>query len=219
MAEQQAGRVSNIIKNNQPTPGCTISQEIYQANGVTVFIFALGANTSISAESYQYFKLITVHSGTLEVFTDKGHLATLTAGQSLFTPTDTPLGASTKEDCVYSEISFRPGAKLNSTIKIGQPFILHQLLPFQVNKIINMDLVEDSVMKLVVMSFGDGTGLAEHSAPGKALIFDLHGKGTIKYEGQDHPLTAGDTFLMAKGARHAVAAHDHYQMALLVMKK
>lgn len=50
------------------------------------------------------------------------------------------------------------------------------------------------------MSFGAGTGLSEHAAPGEALIFALEGKAVIRYEGQDHEIKAGENFAFAKTA-------------------
>mgnify|MGYP002617240192 FL=1 len=66
------------------------------------------------------------------------------------------------------------------------------------------------------MSFGAGTGLSEHAAPGEALIFALEGKAVINYEGQDFPIKAGENFAFAKNGRHAVTADGPFKMALLL---
>ena len=50
------------------------------------------------------------------------------------------------------------------------------------------------------MSFGAGTGLSEHAAPGEALIFALKGKAVINYEGQDFPIKAGEILPLRKTA-------------------
>lgn len=71
-------------------------------------------------------------------------------------------------------------------------------------------------MKFVVMSFGAGTGLSEHAAPGEALIFALDGEGIIGYEGQEHVLKAGQQFHFAKGGLHYVKAEKPFKMALLL---
>ena len=51
-------------------------------------------------------------------------------------------------------------------LKDGEIFTLAELLPYQEGRIINMDIINDPAMKFVVMSFGEGTGLSEHAAPG-----------------------------------------------------
>lgn len=219
MQEQKAGTIENILKGNQPVPGCTISKQIYQSNGVTVFIFALAKGTSISAESYDYHKVINVYSGDLDIVTPGQSDQHLTAGDSIITEVGVDVSVKTSTGCVYTEISLVKSAKISASIKVGQPFKLDQLLPYQEEKIINLDLADSPEMKFVVMSFGNGTGLPEHSAPGKAMIFGLQGSGTIVYEGHNNPIQSGETFMMAKGAHHAVKAKDHYKMGLLVMKK
>lgn len=50
------------------------------------------------------------------------------------------------------------------------------------------------------MTFGEGTGLTEHAAPGEALVMALEGKAIITYEGKDHPIKAGESFVFEKAA-------------------
>lgn len=219
MQEQKAGTIENILQKNQPVPGCTISQQLYQSNDVTVFAFALAKGTSISPESYDYHKIITVYSGSLQVVLSGQPNQPLVTGDSLITPTNIPVGVQADGDCVYTEISLVKDAEISESVKINTPFKLSKLLPYREEKIINLDLADSPAMKFVVMSFGNETGLPEHSAPGKALIFGLHGAGAIIYEGHENLIKAGETFMMAKDAHHAVKAHDHYMMGLLVMKK
>ena len=65
---------------------------------------------------------------------------------------------------------------MNNIVKAGEVFKLAELVPYQEGKIINMDVTHNEKMKFVIMSFDEGTGLAEHAAPGEALIFALDGK-------------------------------------------
>ena len=66
------------------------------------------------------------------------------------------------------------------------------------------------------MSFDEGTGLSEHSAPGEALIFALDGNGIIGYEGKEHHIKAGENFKFAKNGKHYVKADGKFKMALLL---
>ena len=90
------------------------------------------------------------------------------------------------------------------------------LVPYQTDKIINMDLIQSDQLKFVVMSFDQGTGLAEHAAPGDAIIFALDGQGIITYEGQYHQIQAGQNFHFAQGGRHSVQVSTPFKMALLI---
>lgn len=105
---------------------------------------------------------------------------------------------------------------MNNAIKAGEVFKLAELLPYQEGKIINMDVAHNEKMKFVIMSFDEGTGLAEHAAPGEALIFALDGEGVIGYEGETHPIKAGENFKFAAGGKHWVKANGRFKMALLM---
>lgn len=105
---------------------------------------------------------------------------------------------------------------MNDAVNIGEVFKLSELVPYQDGKIINMDVASNDKMKFVVMSFDKGTGLAEHAAPGEALIFALDGQGIIGYEGKEHIIRAGENFKFDKNGRHYVKADGRFKMALLL---
>ena len=105
---------------------------------------------------------------------------------------------------------------MNELIKAGEVFRLAELVPYADGKIVNMDVVHNDKMKFVVMAFDEGTGLSEHAAPGEAIIFALDGEGVIGYEGEEHPIKAGENFRFAKGALHSVKAMKKFKMALLL---
>ena len=105
---------------------------------------------------------------------------------------------------------------MNNTLQAGEVFELKNLIPVQEGKIVNMDLINSSHMKFVLMSFDAGTGLSEHAAPGEALIFALEGEAVIGYEGKEHRIHAGENFRFDKNGRHFVRADHPFKMALLL---
>lgn len=105
---------------------------------------------------------------------------------------------------------------MNNVVDAGTVFKLSDLVPYQEGKIINMDVAHNEKMKFVVMAFDEGTGLAEHAAPGEALIFALDGQGVIGYEGEAHTIRAGENFKFAAGGKHWVKADGKFKMALLL---
>lgn len=107
---------------------------------------------------------------------------------------------------------------MHQAIKAGDVFALADLVPYQDGKIVNMDVVNSDHLKFVVMAFNDGSALAEHAAPGEALVFALEGKAEIGYEGETHPIAAGENFRFAKGGLHSVRATGRFKMALLLMR-
>ena len=211
---EKTGVVFCIAEDNQPIAGCTISKAVYDNGEDYISYFSLAENTDISAEIYGYHKLILLHEGSMEVYTDKDAW-TLREGDCIFTPTDIPIGMRTNTKAIYTEISIRSNT-MNNAVKAGKVFKLAELLPYQDGKIINMDVAHNEKMKFVIMSFDEGTGLSEHAAPGEALIFALEGKGVIGYEGKEHKIKAGENFKFAAGGKHWVKADGRFKLALLM---
>ena len=213
--KEKVGEVFSIAKRNQPVPGCTISKAVHSGMNDIIY-FSLAKNTDISAEIYPYYKLLIVADGSIEVYGAEGFSKTLRTGDSIITLTDTPMGMRTSESAVYTEISIRRNDIMNEAIKAGEVFKLAELVPYVEGKIVNMDVVHNDKMKFVVMAFDEGTGLSEHAAPGEAIIFALDGEGVIGYEGEDHPIKAGENFHFAKAGLHSVKATKKFKMALLL---
>ena len=106
---------------------------------------------------------------------------------------------------------------MNKIITDGEIFSLKELVPYQDGKIVNLDIASNEHMKFVVMAFGEGTGLSEHSAPGDAIVFALDGEGIIGYEGEKYEIKAGEQFHFKKGGLHSVSAEKKFKMALLLI--
>lgn len=212
---ETTGAVFSIAKDNQPVADCTISKEVYAGGQDYISYFSLAQDTDINAEIYGYHKLLILHEGSMEVYTDK-QIWTLNEGEAILTPTDIPVGMRTGTKAIYTEISIRRNT-MNNAVKAGEVFKLAELIPYQDGKIINMDVAHNEKMKFVIMSFDEGTGLAEHAAPGEALIFALDGKGVIGYEGKAYPIQAGENFKFAAGGKRWVKADSRFKMALLMI--
>lgn len=103
-----------------------------------------------------------------------------------------------------------------NTQKEGMVFQLKDEIPYQEGKIVNKDIINDEHLKLVVMSFTKDTRLAEHAAPGDALLFALEGSAVITYEGVDHIIKAGENFKFAKNGLHAINVKENFKMAILL---
>lgn len=209
------GAVFSIAKENAPVPGCTVSKEIRGGDNY-ISVFSLAKDTDISAEIYPYHKLLIILDGGLTVYRTDGDKKLLSAGESIVTETDIPVGMKTDAGAVYTEIAIRREDIMNDAVKAGEVFKLAELVPYQEGKIVNMDVVHNDKMKFVVMAFDEGTGLSEHAAPGEALIFALDGEAVIGYEGKDYPIKAGENFHFAKGGMHSVKAEKKFKMALLL---
>lgn len=212
---EKVGVVFSIAKDNAPVPGCTVSKELSSGENY-ISVFSLAKDTDISAEIYPYHKLLIISDGNMTVYRTDGDKKLLSAGESIVTETDIPVGMRTDTGAVYTEIAIRREDIMNDAVKAGEVFKLAELVPYQEGKIVNMDVVHNDKMKFVVMAFDEGTGLSEHAAPGEALIFALDGEAVIGYEGKDYPIKAGENFHFAKGGMHSVKAAGKFKMALLL---
>lgn len=212
---EKVGVVFSIAKDNAPVPGCTVSKELSSGENY-ISVFSLAKDTDISAEIYPYHKLLIISDGNLTVYRTDGDKKLLSAGESIVTETDIPVGMRTDTGAVYTEIAVRREDIMNDAVKAGEVFELAELVTYQEGKIVNMDVVHNDKMKFVVMAFDEGTGLSEHAAPGEALIFALDGEAVIGYEGKDYPIKAGENFHFAKGGMHSVKAAGKFKMALLL---
>ena len=209
------GTVFSVANDNPPIQGCTVSKEIYHGYENYITHFSLAEKTDITAELYEYHKLIVMLEGDMAV-TAGDNTIPLKNGECIITPVNMPVGMTAGNEAIYTEIGLRRNSIMNNAIKSGEVFNLGGLVPYQDGKIVNMDIASNEKMKFVVMSFDKGTGLAEHAAPGEALIFALDGEGIIGYEGKEHILKAGENFKFAKNGKHYVKANSKFKMALLL---
>ncbi len=217
--KEKTGEIFSISNDNPTVKGCTVSKTIYSENGYDINYFSLAQNTDISAETYEYPKICIVNSGEMDVYTAYNKVWELNKDESIVLPMGEPVGMRTKTGCIYTEIAIRKESNMNEVLEAGKVLKLADLLPYQEGRIVNMDLINDPKLKFVIMSFDEGTGLSEHSAPGEALIFALDGQGIIGYEGKEHTIKAGENFKFAKNGKHYVKADGKFKMTLLLTLK
>lgn len=211
----QAGKVFSIARDNPAVPGCTVSGEVLPG----VRCFSLAAGTDISAERTPNDVVQLQLAGTSRLAAPDGGV-TLAPGTVTVKPAHTDIGvaAENHQDSIYLEMDLAKEHTMHQAIQAGEVFALADLVPYQDGKIVNRDLVNSDHLKFVVMAFDDGSTLAEHAAPGDALVFALEGKAEIGYEGETHPIAAGENFRFAKGGLHSVRAAGRFKMALLLMR-
>lgn len=214
MKKLPVGQVFSLVKVNEPIPGCTVSEQLWQGRGADVCVFSLAAHTDISAELFPADKFLFVLSGSPQAA--GRYTPRLGPGGCVLLPAGEPAGVRAAENAVYLEWNLRRPNKMNQEIKAGEVFRLGELAPYREGKIVNMDVLSNENMKFVVMSFDAGTALSEHAAPGEALLFALDGEAVIGYEGREQILRAGENFHFAKGGLHSVKAASRFKMALLL---
>jgi quercetin dioxygenase-like cupin family protein len=200
--------------------GMTISRDAGLQSVNSVIWFSLGKDTSISQESYDTFTLYLVATGSGSfLLGGEGRKTDLEQGSLLIVPGKTLCGVESRQGIIYTEIITSEEIFMNHIFKAGEAFKLKNLVSYEEGSIANLDIARNDTMRFVLMAFDEGTSLQPHRAPGNALITALEGKAVIGYEGQNHTLTEGESFLFEKNGLHSVTAEGRFKMALLLVLK
>ena len=216
-----AGEPFSMAGEWAPIPGCTSSRKMWELSSATVTRFSLSEGTDISAESSPARRLEIVVAGNL-LASIPGTPEPLRAPRLsvVSLPADAPVGIGCGDDgCVYLEVSVANGGDMGAFPEAGRVLSLADEVPYREGEVVSKDVVNTDSVKLAVMSFDEGTGLDEHSAPGDAIVLALEGEGLIGYEGAVHRLRAGEAIRFAKGGRHYVKASSRFKMALLLTRE
>ncbi|MBU5469741.1 cupin domain-containing protein [Falcatimonas sp. MSJ-15] len=196
----------------------TISRDAGLGLENTVTFFSLGANTSISQETYDVTAIYIGAEGKADfIIGEDKKKAELTKGDLLVIPGKTLCGAESETGAVYTEIIIKKEIIMNNIVKAGEVMKLKDLISYETGSISNLDVVSNPTMKFVLMAFDEGTGLQPHRAPGNAIIFALEGKAVIGYEGKDYEISAGENFRFEKDGLHSVTANGKFKMGLLLV--
>lgn len=102
------------------------------------------------------------------------------------------------------------------TMHFGKVFKLRKLVEYEEGTVKKTPIMGNDQFKMMLLSFDKDAHLAEHKAPGDALILALKGKATLRYEGKNYHLEEGKSFFMKKGAVHDITAHGKFKMQLTI---
>jgi quercetin dioxygenase-like cupin family protein len=76
-------------------------------------------------------------------------------------------------------------------------------------------IVSGLAMRAVVIALRQGTELAEHDSPAAATLYCIKGSVTLRTNGRDWPLAAGE-LVPIPPRRHSVVAHEDAALMLTV---
>lgn len=212
--------MSNVIFSIKddylPKDYLTISRNSKIDSDNKITYFSLGRNTDISAEKYSKNVILVINGGNGKIIIND-EIKDLKTNDFIFIPKESLYGLNTGEGLIFTEIIiYEESYTMNEMIKDGEIFKLRELLSYEDDSIVNMDLISNNSLKFVVMAFDEGTNLSEHAAPGEALIFALDGEAIIGYEGQKYHIKSGENFKFNKGGLHSIEACTKFKMALLL---
>ncbi len=199
-------------------PEMTVSRPEMAGDNVFVTWFSLGADTSITPETYDVPVFYLGGEGsTTFLLGEEGQRVSLAPGELLYAPAGTLCGTETAVGSIYTELIIREEIQMNKAVKAGEAITLKNLISYEEGSIANLDIVHTDDMKFVLMAFDEGTGLTPHRAPGNAILTALEGKAIIGYEGENYELSAGECFRFEKNGLHSVTPQGKFKMSLLLV--
>lgn len=202
----EKGKVIDVRNHVAQKEGYTISKAISPG----ILLFSLGKNTDISAETHFEDKLFYVYEGKVTI-----NDCTISTGEVVIMEREVPIGFFARENTVLLEISIKGEVTMN--LEKGKVFELKDLVDYVDGSIANFDVVKKPGMKLMLLSFDEGEGLAPHAAPGDALVMALEGKAKLTMGDKEGIVEAGQQFVFAKNELHSVKALTKFKMALLLV--
>ncbi len=205
----------NLYQKHPPRKGLTVSSFLVGTGSFEATYFSLGSHTSISRESYPVFHLYVCLGGELLLDSDKKEK--LCAFDCFLCRPDVLIGMDSLSGTGYIDVLLKEDhIRMNDNIQAGKVFHLADLVDYEEDSVVNMDVMHNDKMKLAVMAFDKGQSLSAHKAPGDAVLFILEGEAVISYEGKDYPVKKGDEFCFKKNGLHALKATERFKMALLL---
>lgn len=209
-------QIFTFAETNKPREGMTISETLFMSREEHATIFSFAEGTDIGEEYYPHPYLYLSLMGETGINAEKELL--IPAGSAALIPARTPFGVFAQTPCIFLEIEVKEGFNMN-LIKTDEVFALKDLLPYEEGKIVNADIVNNSHLKLALMSFDAGCATPEHAAGGNALLLCLEGEGVITNEGIPHTVHQGESFSFRPGAMHKVSANTRFKMMIMIVKE
>lgn len=174
--------VYNIAELNPPLPSTIIQEQIVEG----VHVYSLGAGTSMSPESFRFYKMIFVKKGKLRVvIKDENGLPImqeLHKNDGLITPKNKVILIDAIEDCVYLEIML--GQTVNHTIKKpGDVFSTLDIGTFEFGKVNSTEIIKSGFVEVTILCIQNITAQRKHAT--NTMIFGYEGEGKVVVDGKE----------------------------------
>lgn len=179
--------------------------------------FSIGAGTSILPECYDTWVFYLGEAGEGVFRRPNADIMKFGKGDLLAVSSNTLCGVESRSGLLYTEIIMQREIIMNESIKSGEVLSLKELVSYEKDSLVNIDLVKNDAMKMALMAFDEGTGLQPHRAPGNAIVTALEGSAVIGYEGVDYEISEGESFRFEKNGLHSVTAKGRFKMSLILV--
>lgn len=95
---------------------------------------------------------------------------------------------------------------------------LKKEVPVEEEQILSKTLVQRDDLGMTIFSLDQGQTIAQHTAPGDAMVNVLSGVAQITIDTTEYEVKAGESIVMPANVPHALYAKEAFQMLLVVVK-
>lgn len=181
--------VYNIAALNPPLPSTVIQEQIVEG----VHVYSLGTGTSMSPESFRFYKMLFVKQGKLRItIKDENgipHMQELQKNDGMITPKNKVILVESIEDCVYLEVLL--GQTVNHTIKKpGEVFSTPEVGVFEKGKLHTTKIITSGFVEVTILCLDECVAKRMHET--NTMIFGYEGEGKVDVDGK--------TFLFGPGS-------------------
>lgn len=209
MKNMPKGEIFKITETIPLKENHTISKTLLNNDSLDLMLFSLAKGTDISKENYDNTSIFYVLKGSINILDEN-----IKKNNVFITPKKSLRGVKTEEDSIYLEIGFKGDFMKN--LEKGKVINLKDEVDYIDGGVSNLDIVSNSSMKMMVMSFDKGESLSDHAAPADAMVIALEGCADLKVGDEVHEIKAGEQLIFPKGVIHNVYAKERFKMALIL---
>lgn len=173
--------VFNIAKLNPPIASTVIQEQITEG----VHVYSLGAGTSMSPESFRFYKMLFVKQGKIRITLKREDalpvVQELKANDGMITPKNAVILVDAIEDSVYLEVLL--GQVVNHTIKKpGEVFSTPDVGKFVQGQIHSTEIITSGFVEVNIMCIDScSTKRRNHT---NTMIFGYEGDGEVDVDGK-----------------------------------
>lgn len=184
--------VYNLADMNHPLPATIIQEQIMDG----AHVYSLAKGTAMSPESFEFYKMLFVKSGEMDVIIKdedgETHYSRLNKNDGIITPKNRIIGVEAVEDTVYLEVLL--GQTVTETIeKPGDKFSVGAIGEYKENAISETDIIKSGFVEVKMTKMSLGCPALEKTTEAAKMIFVYEGSGIVEVAGKQVPITVDDS--------------------------
>ena len=101
---------------------------------------------------------------------------------------------------------------------LGKAATPAEMVDYNENSIVSKTILDKPVGTITLFAFDKGQRLSEHTAPYDGVVEVIEGRATLRIDGEELHVLAGQIIIMPANVPHAVAADERFKMLLTMIR-